>query len=112
MASTKLLIDDVSMKFATPAGLFHALDEPRPRRLFLLRESETGDAALRVLAELGEAEEQVLQPAPVDVERRRSRAHERQRDRRRAEAGGRLPHRFFSPDCSRLRHRYHEATVR
>jgi len=26
MASTKLLIDDVSMKFATPAGVFHALD--------------------------------------------------------------------------------------
>ena len=26
MPSTKLLIDDVSMKFATPAGVFHALD--------------------------------------------------------------------------------------
>jgi ABC-type nitrate/sulfonate/bicarbonate transport system ATPase subunit len=26
MASTKLLIDEVSMKFATPAGVFHALD--------------------------------------------------------------------------------------
>ncbi len=26
MASTKLSIDDVSMTFATPAGVFHALD--------------------------------------------------------------------------------------
>ena len=26
MPSTKLLIDDVSMKFATPTGVFHALD--------------------------------------------------------------------------------------
>src|SRR5260370_5132421 len=38
MASTKLLIDDVSMKFATPAGVFHALDHidlAVPRRSFV-----------------------------------------------------------------------------
>jgi ABC-type nitrate/sulfonate/bicarbonate transport system ATPase subunit len=29
MPSTKLLIDDVSMKFATPGGVFHALDHVR-----------------------------------------------------------------------------------
>ena len=91
-------------------GLLHALDQPVACGLVFAREADPRDPPFGVLAELGQAEEQVLQPAPVDVDRRRSRARERQRGR--AEAGGRPPHRFFSRDGSRLRHRYHEATVR
>src|SRR5260221_1292334 len=51
MPSTKLLIDDVSMKFATPAGVFHALDHvglsvPRGRFVSLIGPSGCGKSTI------------------------------------------------------------------
>ena len=84
-------------------GLLHALDGPRVGGQVLPGEADAGDAALRVLAELGQADEEVPQPAPVDVDRSRRRAPEHRRDDHHAEAGEGRPHGFFA-DGSRLRH--------
>src|SRR6202047_1840167 len=51
MPSTKLLIDDVSMKFATPAGVFHALDHvglsvPQGRFVSLIGPSGCGKSTI------------------------------------------------------------------
>ncbi len=63
MASTKLLIDDVSMRFATPAGAFHALDHidlavPRASFVSLIGPSGCGKSTIfNIVAGLEEPSE-------------------------------------------------------
>jgi ABC-type nitrate/sulfonate/bicarbonate transport system ATPase subunit len=63
MAPTKLLIDDVSMKFATPAGAFHALDRvalavPRGAFVSLIGPSGCGKSTIfNIVAGLQEPSE-------------------------------------------------------
>jgi ABC-type nitrate/sulfonate/bicarbonate transport system ATPase subunit len=63
MASTKLLIDDVSMKFTTPAGAFHALDHitlsvPRGSFVSLIGPSGCGKSTIfNIVAGLQEPSE-------------------------------------------------------
>ena len=94
-------------------GLLHPLDEPHPGGLFLRGEAQAADTAFRVLAELGESEQQSLGPLAVDVERRvQSGAGQNHRGDHQTQAVVRDPHGVFFRDASRMRQKYQLATVR